>query len=470
MSPAELFRRVAALLVATGLLAISVASISADQGDEEATVAVASQPTQLIAEIPDGYEMLFSLEWSGGSLHQLIGTLAGRGCALDTLWVHDLDEWNPYSRYGVPLDFALNQQFIQHYEQDVPAGTLYATCADQPIAQDLHPTQIVADIPGEFDTMFELHWGGGSLFQLKGRLATMGCIANNISVTDPDTNREYVYSQYSTRNPIPNEQFLKRYEQLVPAGSLSADCYEVCNFFNTSHCISFKERRHHYSSGAFSSLQHSTCTDNFLPQVEEVVFPLLPMHPDVCVVRDFNQNTGTIGGYVFTIGVSQPFIFVQGSNPTNDEYLTYNALHTEIHELCHINQHWHWIQQISHSSYHIYRPTQYFNNSEHGKEFIDLIGFTLVIGSSSTLPDDSVYRNIYSKEPLELAAELCNMYLIEKMGLESIYEYRIYNYPNRNTSNDYIRVPRRKIDVDIYLTPEIREWLETYMILPDVSE
>ena len=180
MGLADLFRRVAALLVATGLVAVSMVGVSADQGDEEATVAAVSQPAQLSAEIPDGYETLFSLEWSGGSLHQLIGKLAGRGCALDTLWVHDLDEWNPYSRYGVPLDLALNRQFLQGYEQDMPAGTLYATCADQPIAQDLQPTQIVADIPEEYDTMFDLHWGGGSLYHLKGRLATMGCTVNAI--------------------------------------------------------------------------------------------------------------------------------------------------------------------------------------------------------------------------------------------------------------------------------------------------
>lgn len=471
MSPAELLRRAVALLVAIGLLAVSVASVSADNGDEETAVVAAVQSAQLTADIPDGYEILFPIEWGGGSLRRLIGKLAGRGCALDMLWVHDRGEWNPYSRYRVSPDFPINQQFLQRYEQDVPAGTLYATCADQPIAQDLQPTQIVADVSEEYDTMFELHWGGGSLFHLKGRLATMGCIVNNISFIDPDTDTEYTYNQYNTNsNDRTNQRFLQRYEHFIPAGELSADCYEVCTLFNTAHCISFEEKRHHYDGGAFSSIKHSTCTNDFLPEVQEVVLPLLPMKPDVCVVRDFTQDTGTIGGYAVPVGVSQPFIFVHGSDPTNDTYLTHKALDIEVHELCHINQHWHWIQQLSRKSYHIYRTSQYFNNSEHGQAFIDLIGFTSVSGNRSTLPQNSVYRDIYSVNPLELSAELCNMYLIEKMGLESIYEYHIYDYPNRNTTNDYIRVPKREVDVDTYLTPEVREWLETYMILPDVSE
>ena len=148
------------------------------------------------------------------------------------LWVYGEDGWHGYNRYDLPQEFSLNQQFIERYEQDVPAGTLYATCADQPVAQDLQPTQIVADIPEKYDTVFNLQWGGGSLFQLKGRLATMGCMVNNISFTDPETNREYTYNQYTTRSPErANKQFIQRYEHFIPAGELSADCYEVCNFW-----------------------------------------------------------------------------------------------------------------------------------------------------------------------------------------------------------------------------------------------
>ena len=470
MGPRTLWKRAVALLAAAGLSVLLATGISADEHGDEAAVAL--KPTQLTAEIPEVYETIFPLQWGGGSLSLLIGKLAGRGCALNTLWVHDQDEWHPYNRYDVPPEFISNRQFIQRYEQDIPAGTLYATCADQPIAQHLQPTQIVASIPEEYDTMFELQWGGGSLYQLKGRLATMGCIVNNISFIDLDTNKEYIYNQYNTNSTDrTNQQFIQQYEQFIPAGELSVDCYEVCHFFHSSHCRSFEKRRTGWDGGALSSIKHSTCTDDFLPEVQDVLLRLLPMHPDVCVVRDFKQNTGTIGGSAFMVGTAQPFIFVHGIDPASSTYLTRLELHTEVHELCHINQHWHWIQQLSRGA-SPYDHTQYFKNSEYGQEFIDLIGFISVsdLGGRAELPSNSVYRDIYSANPHELSAELCTMYLIDKMGLESIYNARVYDYPNRNTTNGYIRVPRRKVDVNIYLTPEIREWLETYMILPEIAE
>lgn len=50
----------------------------------------------------------------------------------------------------------------------------------------LQPTQVVAKIPEGYNQLFPLQWGGGSLFQLKSRLATMGCIANTIWNYDDD--------------------------------------------------------------------------------------------------------------------------------------------------------------------------------------------------------------------------------------------------------------------------------------------
>ena len=466
MGGMALFRRVVALLAAVGLFAVLAAGISADDGDEEAVAEVALRPTRVIADIPDGYEVLFPLQWGGGSFSQLKGRLASEGCALNTLWIYGKDGWRGYNRFDLPQEFLLTQQFIERYEQDVPAGMLYATCADQPVTQDLWPTWIATDIPESYDTMFELQWGGGSLFQLKGRLATMGCMVNNISYTDPETNREYTHNQYTTRsNKLSNDH-------LIPAGTLTADCYEVCALFHISFCAPFEERRSGWDGGNLSSIKHSTCTDDFLPQIREVALPLLPMHPDVCVVRDFTQDRESIGGYVLVNGLSTPFILVHGPDPANDAYLTHDALHTELHELCHVNQHWHWAQQTYHGNYPVYKPVSYFNNSKHGKELIELIGFTAVNYEipRAELPHNSIYKDIYSLAPIELSAELCTMYLIEKMGLESIYKYHTYDYPNRNVTNGYIRVPWREVDVNIYLTPKVRRWLEAYMILPDVPE
>ena len=47
-------------------------------------------------------------------------------------------------------------------------------------ASAIQPTQVIADIPQEYNEVFSLQWGGGSLYQLKQRLATMSCIVDTI--------------------------------------------------------------------------------------------------------------------------------------------------------------------------------------------------------------------------------------------------------------------------------------------------
>ena len=231
MGPKPIWKRAVALLAAVGVSIFLAGGISADDEIAEAEPAAALQPTQVVADIPTEYDTLFELQWGGGSLFQLAGRLASQGCAMNTLWVHDGGQWHPYNRYDVPRDAALIQEFIGRYERALPAGTFYATCADQPDAQSLQPTQIVAEIPEEYDTMFELQWGGGSLLHLKGRLATMGCIANNISFSDLTTNIRHTYNQYNTRSIDPtNQQFVQTSEAYIPAGAMRADCYRICEF------------------------------------------------------------------------------------------------------------------------------------------------------------------------------------------------------------------------------------------------
>ena len=56
------------------------------------------------------------------------------------------------------------------------------------------------------------------------------------------------------------------------------------------------------------------------------------------------------------------------------------------------------------------------------------------------------------------------MYLLEKMGERSNYDYEKYD----NAGEYYVEIPVQKTDISKYLTPEIRQWLETYMILPEI--
>ena len=128
MGGMALFRRVVALLVAAGLFAVLVAGISADEGDEEAVAEVALQPTQVVADVPEGYNTFFQLQWGGGSLYQLKGRLATMGCMANTIWLYDNNKWNVYNQYNISHTNPVIQEFIQNYSEFIPAGMLWADC------------------------------------------------------------------------------------------------------------------------------------------------------------------------------------------------------------------------------------------------------------------------------------------------------------------------------------------------------
>ena len=350
-------------------------------------------------------------------------------------------------------------------------------------AAALQPTQVVAEIPEEYNTPFQLQWGGGSLYQLKARLATMGCLANNVWVYN---NKQWaLYNQYTLpQDTFFIQQFKQQYEQFIPAGVLHADCYRMCEFtrtrpqhewhwlfadieHNTQHCLSYeylRERNFYIVAPPVS--ETTPCNDNFDPRIIEYVFPILPVHPDVCIVRQQIDRDGGISGQVaFTTLNSIPVVLIYDGVDVyrNTAERDTILLKKEIHELCHINQVWQWIQSIH---LDINRPAYYwryeFENSPQAQEFISLVNLTQ-FGSAWRLPRDSVYRDIYAKNPAELSAELCTMYLLDKMGERSSYDYETYS------GGQYWEIPIRTIDVNTYLTPEVREWLETYMILPDVE-
>ena len=385
-----IWKRAAALLAAAGLFAFLVAGISADDEYEEAVAARALQPTEVVAEIPEGYGVLFPLEWGGGSLYQLKGRLATMGCMANTIWLYDNNKWNVYNQYNVEQDNPIIQQFLQQYEQFIPAGTLWANC--------------------------------------------------------------YRICEFTQTRPS------HKWHWLV--------------FENNMHeCLSFeyiKEKRF-YDFIQYPINKAIPCNDDFDPRVTEKVFPILPLHPDVCIVK---QEHGSItGNALFETINATPLVIVYtnlyGSYRTTKERDVLH-LHLEVHELCHINQAWQWIQgvhiDIDTSSWlgDNWRYSLY--HSQAGQEFINLTGFTQVDDLIWRLPTGSIYKDLYSIKPIELSAELCAMYLLDRMGERSKYDYY------RNYGRTLYEVPIRNFDTSKYLTPEIREWLETYMILPEITE
>ena len=356
-------------------------------------------------------------------------------------------------------------------------------------AAALQPTEVVADIPTEYDTPFELQWGGGSLFQLKARLATMGCMANNIWMHN---NQWSLYNQYTlSYNLFFIQQFIQQYENNILADTLWVDCYNVCEF-GGERCLSFDELREQEDNfkehfGYILSLrarnfeidQTTPCTRNFHPTIQEHILPLLPVRLDACFVLKENistslNNTGGTGGYTWYQSVNAPpfFVMIDHSSLWYRETQEYKdlALATEMHELCHINQNYQQIQGLSTEQGFNEDGDLWFKNSPQGKAFIRMTGFIDLGYWQWRLSTKNIYKDIYSKNPIELSAELCSMYLLDKIGATQKYKYKKWIRTTPQGYGYFGWTPIPNFNVNTYLTPEIREWLETYMILPDVSK
>ena len=324
-----------------------------------------------------------------------------------------------------------------------------STSAQQPTTP-LQPTQVVATIPQIYNETFSLQWGGGSLYQLKQRLATMSCIVDTIWVYD--NNRWYSYNQYQVPSTLtPNIEFQNNYAQYIPAGTLYASCFDICEFeyidiqYNgVQRCRTFEDIR----PAAAGDLP---CTDNFEPTFKEQVFDILPVMPNICTVKGESPNPRSYNWPVFTNNNSYlyvdsyPFVVTTHSKLPPGAQISF--LWSESHELCHANQDWQVarflqpnnpIQTLYHSAWY---------DTQASKEFIAITGFTRTNSGKWQLPANSVWEDMYNTiTPKELSAELCSLYLLEKTGNSSSH----YG-PHAFTT---------------YLTPAIRQWIETYIVLP----
>ena len=363
-------------------------------------------------------------------------------------------------------------------------GAVTADDGEQPAAAaTLQPTQVVAEIPEGYNQLFPLQWGGGSLFQLKSRLATMGCIVNTI--WNYDGGEWHGYNQYNAPSTL-NADWLSAYGEFVPAGSLFATCFDVCEFsyFEAPRgdrpCRSlawFRASERWDGRHGYPIDDSTDCTDDFDERVKEHVLPSMPLYPGVCIMRQ--KKTGTEGSageassplvslydgvypyYPSYVVVYEWPASVQFGPDFDAEFYRARLLSTEIHELCHTNQDYHFIEQMQpdrlinappKGTPLRLHPDLTWRTTKPGSSFIDLVGFTQDAAGDWSLPDDSSFRNIYSVTPTELAAELCSFYLLDRIGEPSEYEW-----------------PYEDFDLGRYLTDEIVEWIETWVALPAIT-
>ncbi len=364
---------------------------------------------------------------------------------------------------------------------------------DEDTPPQLAETQIVADVPNGFGELFSLQWGGGSFLHLKGRLATLGCLVDTIWLNDGGT--WYVHNQYQVPSTLTRD-FVERYDAFVPPGTLWATCFRLCEFeylepATDYPCRTVDEIRRGIPPGTSPSLSigridHAVpCTDDWHPVVARDVLPILPIHPETCILRvaEPDEIRGKMrvpfwsyGGVVlpkaaWIIAVWGPSESVVLEAPRGGirNHATYVS--KEVHELCHANQFWQVAQGLRTDVVvlsGIGSNARVWWDSEPGREFVRLSGFTRSDVGTWSLPSNSVYRDVYSVDPLELAAVLCTEYIIDRLGLPSKYRWSTYD-PD---THRFVTRPSFPVDFDTakYLTPEIRGWIETWMVLPDITD
>ena len=348
-------------------------------------------------------------------------------------------------------------------------GAATADDGEQVTAAPLQPTQIVAEIPEGYNQLFPLQWAGGSLYQLKMRLATMGCIAN--AIWNYDSGQWRGYNQYNVPSTL-NAGWLTAYGEFVSAGSLHATCFDVCEFsyFEAPRgdrtCESVAEFREKDFSGIFPYPidDSSECTDDFDKRVQEHVLPLMPLYPDACIIRQSTPEVvsgrGTvlnpfvgISDLTYPLGPSFLTVYTNTVPPTTEAGQVV-ALAAEIHELCHTNQHYHVLEQMQPDRLISWSggPSVRWRTTKPGSSFIDLVGFAHDATGDWSLPVHSSFRDLYSISPTELAAELCSLYFLDRMDEWASYELTLVDF-----------------DPGRYLTDEIVEWIETWVALPAIT-
>ncbi len=350
--------------------------------------------------------------------------------------------------------------------------------AEAVTARALKTTQINGTVPqDEYDTIFHIQWGGGSLYQLKARLATHGCMLDIVWVYDNE--QWYPYSQYNVPHSL-QQEFLEKYTDNIPAGTLYATCYDLCTFkYDDSVVATLEEElRDHFEAlyerdfllcetteqlrenyDDTNPKKNAECTQDWHKFTNNNIFPILPRLGKVCIYRldvDYNSqgSYGPMNSFSFRENVwyssfLEPDITVETNKDLifeNEQHKRNSRLSTEIHEVCHNHQEWMVAQSISPYSLLPAHHIEIGYNTPAMRALIELVGYTAEDAPREylrriwSLPKNSVFRKVYSTSPKELGAELCSFYILTKH--------------NRNIT-DYSKV----------LTPEIIQWLEAYIFV-----
>ena len=281
-----------------------------------------------------------------------------------------------------------------------------------------------------------------------------------------------------------NQAFTNKYKEYIPNNTtISISCIDNCDVIygldlveseRGRYWISRRDKCRDTDLTIFqdineSLVSRSLCGDNWSDKAREF-FRKAPAYQDVCKIDAVVTAFGPYGSAIASILIDQkamyqayvPTIYVAQHKVPSKQRADISILKTELHELCHVHQNWYTFKEYvdyNHLRDDIDVDAQvWIQNLWHAtpmaQEFNEIVGFSQSDDGTWSIRPDNPYRDLYSRQsykyktsdPKELSADLCANFLLQKIQPNSIYK-------------EHAQPP--------YVTPEIQQWIEAYIVLPE---
>ena len=435
------------------------------------------------------------------SSQELLTLIENQGCTLRVLWIKE--QRIGYHTEAIGIADFVNQRFNDSTIQTNTKITLHCTeykekkeetnqeeetneKTEQTQSFNLTETHIhwitdpQPDIQRNKQGQATIQYGGGSFYQLVSRLSTQGCNVHTLSIYNQEKKQTYTYSFENTNEQ--NKEFTNNYKQHIPKDTnITITCVDNCTIIygldlvederdkrwamSREKCIDVNTDNARFDSSE-NIVSESLCGDNWSDKAREFFF-YVPIFQDTCKI-DVIVRTFIFGGAAFSgilldqkamYQVYFPSLYIAQHKDISQQRTDMRLLKTEFHELCHIHQYWYIFKEYI--DYNYLKDTasvdekvwihKLWIQTPMAQEFNEIVGFAQRGDGTWKLRSDNPYDNTVAygyltSKPKELSAEICAYYLLQKIQPNSIY---------------------KKHSQSPYITEEIEQWIEKYIVLPE---
>ena len=427
------------------------------------------------------------------SSQELLTLIKNQGCTLRVLWIKEQRIGYHKDAIEAGVDTLINKPFYDSTIQTDTKMTIHCipeeSTIQQPIINETHIRWVTYP---EINTnrnkqgQATIQYGGGSFYQLVSRLSTQGCNVHTLSIYNQEKKQTYTYSFENTNEQ--NQEFTNNYKQHIPKDTnITITCVDNCTIIygldlaedprerqriqNIEKCDDDVSLLNEFFTEVYGTNldSYTECTDNWSEGARQF-FSMVPVFQDICKIEVFLQEgdgSGFFGeGMSFQGSTTSPgralyqyFVpsIIVGLDKDPSQRLTdTDLLLIEFHELCHAHQSWYMFKEYVDYDYlrHSWHqgPTSLWHETPMAQEFNGIVGFKQNANGDWYIEDSNSifnreFSSYYNTNPEELSVQLCNVYLLEKIQ------------PNNNEYSKYAQSP--------YITPQIEQWIEKYIVLPE---